>query len=281
MLGIHFKDYLAPIDVMIPINENMTVGQMIVVSRILDIESIRSGQDPFWANRLGECFYGKKLPQQKKKESNLYFKSLVACMDQIGWDYGISGMTVDTEPLTLFNNTHKLAYALLQNPCQVIPCNYRMDGWPWCKDDGVKFWLDKGLSDQEIKTLRDRYFKLFENIDTSKYIIIEKEEKNRTRLMQELKSRKFDILQTAELTINPQDLIKLGFKKKYYRLLQRGLLIRVKYKDYLTVNIRKKRICSVKIDSLMRDTHIKNYLYTPTITEKNRWKILLGHYLPS
>lgn len=274
----HYDTYLSPLDLMVPLDGKVTIGQLIIVSRMLDIERIRNGEDSYWEMHLARYHRNKIFSDDEIKERQAYFKSLVQTLDQKGWDFNVRVVTINEEPLFSYDGTHKLAYAILEKPQQVLPCTSRCYGWSMCKQDGVEYLKERGVDDNEISALLGRYNKLMADVDFSKYIIIRKSDYNELKIAQLAKELDIEIIKNNELAGQVADAGKILHNKQLSKVINdpcRVLKILIK-KDTLAVQVGEKRICSEKIDQLMKNAKIKMFYYTPTITEANELRIVWG-----
>lgn len=277
----HFDTYLSPIDFMVPLDGKVTIGQLIIVSRMLDIERIRRGQDSYWEMHLAHYHRNKNFSDEEIKDRQTYFRNLVQTLDQKGWDFNIRVVTMNEEPLFSFDGTHKLAYALLEKPQQVLPCTSRCDGWSMCKEDGVDYLKKKGVEESEILTLMERYNRLMADVDYSRFIIIRKADFNESKTNEVAKNLGVDIIWNQNLCLAKSELGRVAYNRNVYRILQEPCkILKIKSnRDTLNINMKKKRITSEKIEVFLNGLNIKKYYYTPTITEANQIKIVLGQFV--
>lgn len=159
-------------DVLTPPNGEMTGGQYIVASRVLDIENRREGADAYlWQTRMASVGVNKELTPEMIKNWDNSFETLINSLDRRGYNpcYGDMG-TITDNPLAINNGTHRLAYFSLKNEDVFLPYKlryYRLSACRiWFPYNGEKYFLDGGLSYEEIETLKDRYNRLLKEVRT-------------------------------------------------------------------------------------------------------------------
>ena len=277
----HFDTYLSPIDFMVPLDGKVTIGQLIIVSRMLDIERIRKGEDSYWEMHLAHYHRNRNFSDEEIKDRQTYFRNLVQTLDQKGWDFNVRVVTMNEEPLFSFDGTHKLAYALLEKPQQVLPCTSRCDGWSMCKEDGVDYLKKKGVDDKEISTLMDRYNRLMADVDYSRFIIIRNADFNESKTNEVAKNLGIDVIWNQDICLAKSELGRVAYNRDVFRVLQGPCkILKINTdRDTLNINMKKKRITSEKIEVFLNGLNIKNYYYTPTITEANQIRIVLGQFV--
>lgn len=277
----HFDTYLSPIDFMVPLDGKVTIGQLIIVSRMLDIERIRRGEDSYWEMHLAHYHRNRDFSDEEIKDRQTYFRKLVQTMDQKGWDFNVRVVTMNEEPLFSFDGTHKLAYALLEKPQQVLPCTSCCIGWSMCKEDGVDYLKKKGVGQSEISTLMERYNRLMADVDYSRFIILRNTDFNESIVYEKSSNIGIDVIWNHNVHLAKSELCRVAYNRDVFRILQvpcKILKINTN-RDTLNIDMKKKRITSEKIELFMKELHIRNYYYTPTITEANQIRIVLGQFV--
>lgn len=154
-------------DLLTPCEGNVTAGQYIVVSRVLDIEKIIEGGDPEWQNLISDRICGHERSQEDKQKANQNFKLLVESLDSRGLNPNIAKCSISDNPVVLNNGTHRIGWCVLREPNMYVPCvRERHDLVPWFPVEGKKYF-DKILDKKQLDVLEDRFNKILkENVRT-------------------------------------------------------------------------------------------------------------------
>jgi hypothetical protein len=111
---------------------NMTAGQYIIASRILDIEMIEKNQEPYWQNYLSELLSG----SAQNNFVNIKFINLVRSLNQRGLNPNIKSLTISESPMVLNDGTHRIAWCTLHLPNAYLPCMQFKKAEPWFPIEG-------------------------------------------------------------------------------------------------------------------------------------------------
>lgn len=176
-LRLGYAHWLHIGDVLAPCRGKMTGGQFIVASRILDIERIRSGTNPYWQNHLCEAIYGEKMTEAHKAKSNDGFMRLVESIDARGLNPAFAQCSIANHPLVLNNGTHRVAYLAATGKNGYLPfvCTQR-DSKPWFPLDGREYFSKRGLDGKELDLLEEYYlYDVLKNVRTWLTALIRRE----------------------------------------------------------------------------------------------------------
>lgn len=158
---LHIGDLITPCD------GNITAGQYFVISRVLDIERMMSGEEPEWQNLITDAILGNERTIKDKMLANQKFKILVDSLNTRGLNPNIAKCSISDDPLVLNNGTHRIGWCILHDPNIYIPCvRDRHDLKPWFPITGDKYF-DCILSPEQLMILKNRFYKiLMENVRT-------------------------------------------------------------------------------------------------------------------
>ncbi|MCM1261970.1 MAG: hypothetical protein NC313_04545 [Butyrivibrio sp.] len=178
-------------DLMLPSDKGTTIIQMIVISRLMDIENRRQGGvHYYWQARLCELDYKKQYTEDEKREMDENFERFFQAMEMRGFNPDISWILIAQQPIMAQSDgTHRLGYLLSDRSNVFVPAKVRFPmswGYPI---DGITWLSDIGMPQKEIEKILERYQMLYH--DMRRYIIavIDKEifEQNSKALLQEIK----------------------------------------------------------------------------------------------
>lgn len=268
----HDKFLLSPIDMMIPVNGIITAGQYVIISRLIDYELILEGRPTKWDKRLTQL---EKQGEWTEATAN-YFRELVSSLDKYGWDFNLSSVYINRVPLYAYNGTHRLAYALKNNPYQVVPFTAFCDGWAWSREEGYKYWKNKGLGEDELKQLLNRYEILLEEIDSSLYIVLPK-----NQYQSIIDDDYVNVVEAQVIKISKKLDLNVSFNRELTSLLGKVnseiVVLRCLLKKQL-LSVRKHRIYSKYLDAYTKKYKSSQKYYTSTLTEANELRLLLKNY---
>jgi hypothetical protein len=267
----HDKFFLAPIDLMIPVDGVITAAQYIIISRYIDIERLYEGKNTIWDKRLGEL---DDVNRQWTENDATYYRKLIKSLDSMGWDYNISSVFVNKEPLYAYNGTHRLAYALKRNPYQVIPIIAFNTGWLWSVEDGKRYWINKGLSCEEMDILTKKYVEVLKSVDKTLFLVVPKQRYNEF-----IPDDNIQLEEINEYRIERKIYNEYGYNKNICLLLNSYfnnniIVIRFSLKRQV-LKICKHSLVSLYIDKYMMKYKTSDAYATQTITEANQFRLLL------
>lgn len=276
---------LAPIDLMLPIDGKFTVGQYIVISRLIDIESIAKGEEPVWHVKLSEAFSGQALTKETIKKNNASFISLVKSLDYYGISYNISHIFVNSTPFFIYTGTHRCGWCLYKNPLQPAPVRLTNLGWLFAYEDGEKFWENKGVSEEDLKILKKRLEELLMEYDLSLSVITSLQTENYENLRKQIEEigkitnvEERKILSTADDDLNIDSELR-GFIDKNQGNIIIHISVRL-FKNHLYIrdDSIKSRILDETLGKIFAPPiKIKTIYYCPTITKSQELKIVLNN----
>ena len=263
--------FISAIDLMQPINGRFTAAQATIITRMLDIESIRRGEKPYWAVRLANL--REKFSQEAIEGFIRQSEGLVESMDKYGWDYNLSSVMVNREPFYAYNGTHRMAYALLNNPFQMVPICIDYDGWNWSIEDGIKHFGERGLTKDELETIQNRYIQLIADYKYPYQIIVPQES---SAVVEDAIKTIGDIESVKECTINNQTYPSWFSKrdKRFFQEVHNIAIIRF-YTTKKDISYKNGEFHSKTIESILASLEIKRYTYTPTVTKSIEMDIWL------
>lgn len=195
-------------------------------------------------------------------------------MNTWGWDYNLSSVFVNRNPLFAYNGTHRLAYALKHNPYQVVPIIVYRNGWKWSGENGLSYWQAKGMSLEDLDILKNRLELLLSNVDRSLYIVfIKKSFRQIIKDERLIVTEKFDAKIVKDIGPN------FGINKGLHALFKKNkdtelVILKCLLNNQILV-FKNTGICSIPIEEYIEKYENKALYYTSTITESNEFKILL------
>jgi len=258
--------FISAIDLMQPVNGIITAAQLTIVSRMLDIELVRKGEDSSWDARLQEI--QRTVSAEECHAFCLQTRDIVESLDKYGWDYNLSSISVNRKPFFAYNGTHRMAYSLLKNPYQMIPITIDNDGWEWSSKDGVDYFREKGLSESEIQILVNRYYALIN--EYKYYYVLIVSENDSKRIHHEISSSSNIMIESVKKyrLVNGTE---QSWWTKQDRSFVKGNLEKVIVAIHFDM-LEKDIFChkgvfgSKKIEQWLKTIGIKSYMYSPTIT---------------
>lgn len=269
--------FVSAIDLMQPVNGVITAFHLTVISRMIDIERVRGGLDSWWDVRLNEC--NREVDDTEKIKFHNQTKGIVASMDKFGWDYNLSNISVNHKPFYAYNGTHRLAYSLLKNPYQMVPITVDNDGWEWSSKDGIEYFRNKGLAEDELQTLVNRYYKLIEDYKYPYVIIIPANEATRLQAAMEATSG-MNFMSAGRYTLK-LDTTQTWFSKEDKKFIEChagaevvALHFEILHKD---IYLRKGVWGSHTIENWLKNNSVHSCIYSPTITKAIEVDIWLNH----
>lgn len=153
---IHIGDLLTPCE------GNITAGQYFVTSRVLDIETMRTGGTPKWQNLLTDKILGNTRTEKEKIKADKNFQLLVESLESRGLNPNIAKCSISDNPVVLNNGTHRVGWCVLYAPNMYVPCiRNRNDLKPWFPIEG-KGYFEKYLDRDQLHILENRFNKILE-----------------------------------------------------------------------------------------------------------------------
>ena len=151
---MHVSDLLMPNK-----DVGLTRWHVILMSRILDTEMWRAGQDPIWHILIdGTDFHTVFSPEQQIIRITQY-KKFLERMKMTGFNPALSGVTVSLQPIVRANNcTHRLAYFISQQTNIFFSVEF-VNQISYPIRNGIKKFAAIGL--QPLKIIVDRYNKIY------------------------------------------------------------------------------------------------------------------------
>lgn len=147
-------------DLLSPYDGKLTAGQLIIVSRILDIESYNNGFSEFaWQQRFHEiCNKDIDMSQKEIKELQNYFSNIINSLELNGFNPNMSRIQLIARQYTYLlpnNGTHRIAWLFCKKQ-YFIPSTI-MQGNIWFSLCGEEYWHEKGLTSSEIEILLTKW----------------------------------------------------------------------------------------------------------------------------
>lgn len=248
-------------DVLTLCDGQMTGGQYFIASRALDIELIEKGLEPIWQNKLHDYFY-EPMDEANADRANTRFKLLVNSINKRGLDPNVEPLSISDNPICLNNGTHRIAYMVLKSPNAYLPFKrIDKDIIPWFPVSGRTFWREKGMPEDELIMLEDRYKVMQENVRMalSGYVIESKWE--------EFKERCTEvglIYKSQRIEIDGVTYIAFQWKLLKQKLFTDGKVIRSTYITKLDGLLKKEFgenygvLAHTVTESIELDTYIEN-----------------------
>ena len=111
MLGCTYWIHIG--DLLTPCEGNITAGQYFVTSRVLDIETMRTGGTPKWQNLLTDKILGNTRTEKEKIKADKNFQLLVESLESRGLNPNIAKCSISDNPVVLNNGTHRVGWCVL------------------------------------------------------------------------------------------------------------------------------------------------------------------------
>lgn len=256
------RTFISAIDLMQPINGMMTAAQATVTARLLDVELIRQGKPTYWDVRLAE------LHRDFSEEEFINFRrqseDIVLSLDRYGWDFNLSAVMVNREPLFAYNGTHRLGYTLQKNPFHLIPIWLDYNGWNWSREDGLQYY--NGLTAEELHTIKSRYDQLITDFQYDLQVLLA----DRNKKLEEKLDRIGHIKSIKEYEV------KIGAfpdwfsnrDRKFFMKYNNRIITLIRFTTtYKDLSYRNGHFYSPVIEDIIKSAGVKQYTYTPTITK--------------
>lgn len=260
--------FISAIDLMQPINGIVNAAQLTVVSRMLDIERVKSGEESYWDVRINEC--RKEVSDEERAAMHKQTESLVASMDRYGWDHNISRVIVNRVPFYMYNGTHRTAYSLLQNPFQLIPITIDGNGWEWSKQNGIIHFGELGLRADEIAILSERYNRLLSDYSYPLQVVFRTKDffEHESDVKAEL-GKIAEVGTTKSISHIPSTLPTWMSKRDQVFLhnSKGGIVILIFKPLKYNINFKNSEFRSYNIEEAICNAGIKHFMYTATITK--------------
>lgn len=179
-------------DLMLPGMEGLTGTQIIVISRLMDIENRNAGKKFYWHTKIPEYARNIKIADDIKRQHDENFDRFLLAMKTRGYNPELSHITMAQRPvLGQADGTHRMGYLLSEKPNVFVPVQISSPiTYLWYPVDGVSFFAQAGMPAEEIEQIKDRYQLLFDKMRRTITTVVKKNifDANSRAIVQELEN---------------------------------------------------------------------------------------------
>ena len=187
---IHPVMFVHSSDLMLPGDTGLTSIQLIVISRLLDMEERNSTGSHYWHIRIAELCYKKEYTSKEKEELDMKFERFFQSMKKRGFNPSLSHISVAHLPVMgQSDGTHRMGYLLSEKANVFVPVQILSPiSWTGKSVDGISWLSQIQMPADEIKQLLERYRKLHSEMRRYIIAVVDKSvfDQNEAALMQEI-----------------------------------------------------------------------------------------------